>query len=299
MLKETHLAGVVDEGIGPNGEQVAIKRELASDKVTRPILEHEYHIYKALAGAECILDAKAYGRESRFNVMVMDLLGPSLNDRFRDCGKRFSLRTTAILGLGMLDAVEHIHTRGFIHRDIKPDNFLLGLGAKAHTIHPVDFGLARRWRRVIPGSLASSSRLGDDAGVIGTLPYASLHAHLGLEQTRRDDLHALTYTLLLFARGDLPWDHIRGGTRKHCARRILEKKRSWPAARLCRGLPSELQEFADYCFGLEVNETPNYSLLRSKLTTLAREGWNTTPKFEWEQPGWKGRILVLIESIRV
>jgi len=96
------FVGVVDEGIGPNGEQVAIKRELASDKVTRPILEHEYHIYKALEGPECILNARVYGRQNKFNVMVMDLLGPSLSDRFQDCAKRFSLKTTARLAIGMV-----------------------------------------------------------------------------------------------------------------------------------------------------------------------------------------------------
>jgi len=79
-----------------------------------------------------------------------------------------------------LDAVEHMHTRGFIHRDIKPENFLLGVGPRAQVIHPVDFGLVRRWRIVAPGTSALSSRVGEEAGVIGTLPYASVHSHLGL-----------------------------------------------------------------------------------------------------------------------
>ncbi|KAF8964368.1 kinase-like domain-containing protein [Flammula alnicola] len=280
--------GVIDEGVGPNGESVAIKKELASDKVTRPNLEHEYHVYKALAGHECIPDVKAYGRQRRHNVMVMDLLGPSLGDRFRHCAHRFSLRTTARLALGMLDAIEYIHSRGFIHRDVKPENFLLGLGTKSHVVHPVDFGLARRWRHSTTGAHVSSSTAeGGSPGVIGTLPFASIHAHLGQAQTRRDDLQALAYTILLFARGSLPWGHIRGGTRKHRARRILEKKRSWTAARLCQDLPHELEAFCSYCFGLEIGEEPEYHLLRDKLAVIAnREGWNADAKFEWEAPGW-------------
>ena len=81
---------------------MAIKRELASHKVTRGILEHEYHVYKALAGHLCIPDVKAYGRQDSLNLMVMDLLGPSLDDRFRQCCRQFSLGTTARLALGMV-----------------------------------------------------------------------------------------------------------------------------------------------------------------------------------------------------
>jgi hypothetical protein len=92
----------VDEGAGPDNEPVAIKKELASNEVTRPIFEHEYHVYKALAGHESIINIKAYGRQKNFNIMVMDLLGPSLGAQFRRCDNRFSLRTTARLGLGMV-----------------------------------------------------------------------------------------------------------------------------------------------------------------------------------------------------
>ena len=311
--------GVVDEGVGPMGELVAIKRELASDKVTRGILEHEYHVYQALAGHFCIPEVKAYGRQQRHNVMVVDLLGPSLGDRFRQCGRRFSLGTTAHLALGMvrlviacshilmnydqLDAIEYMHSRGFIHRDIKPENFLLGLGAKSHVVHLIDFGFARRFKHSTIVTYVPSST---PEGVIGTLKYASICAHLGqgtdsppfwrcthtdpsLAQTRRDDLQALVYTILLFARGSLPWDHIRRGTRKHCARRILEKKRSWTAERLCQGLPHELEAFSSYCFGLEISEEPDYHLLRDKLAVIAnREGCSMDINFEWDDPDWTG-----------
>lgn len=92
------------------------------------------------------------------------------------------------------------------------------------------------------------------------------------------------YAIFLFVRGSLPWSQVREGTRKHIARRILEKKKSWTAARLCQGLPHELEELASYCFGLEIDDEPDYQFLRDKLTTIV--GQEDYAKFEWEEPGW-------------
>lgn len=119
--------------------------------------------------------------------------------------------------------------------------------------------------------------------------YLCMHTDPSSAQTRRDDLQALAYTILLFARGSLPWDHIRRGTQTHCARRILEKKRSWPAERLCQGLPHEIEVFSKYCLGLEISDEPDYCLLRDTLAVIAdREGCGTGIKFEWDEPGWTG-----------
>lgn len=120
-----------------------------------------------------------------------------------------------------------------------------------------------------------------------------MHTDPSSAQTRRDDLQALVYTILSFARGGLPWDHIRRGTQAHCARRILEKKRSWTAERLCQGLPHELELFSSYCLGLEIGEEPDYHLLRDKLAVIAdREGCGVGTKFEWAEPGWTGECCI-------
>ncbi|KIM42950.1 hypothetical protein M413DRAFT_435068, partial [Hebeloma cylindrosporum] len=141
-------------------------------------LEHEYHVYQGLAGHFFIPEVKAYGRQDTHNIMVVDLLGPSLGDRFRQCGGRFSLGTAARLALGIdtllnyvyrfqLDAIEYIHSRGLIHRDIKLENVLLGLEAKSHVVHLIDFVFARRWKHSttvihVPSSTA------EGLNVIGT-----------------------------------------------------------------------------------------------------------------------------------
>ena len=80
------------------------------------------------------------------NVMVMDLLGPSLEDMFNYCYRRFTVKTVLMLGIELLTRLEFIHHRNFIHRDIKPDNFVLGLGNRANVIYVIDFGLSKRYR---------------------------------------------------------------------------------------------------------------------------------------------------------
>ena len=98
-----------------------------------------------------------------------------------------------------------IHAHNFIHRDIKPENFLLGLEKKSGLVHVIDYGLAKRYyssqdKKHLP------YRQGK--GLIGTARYASIHAHLGEELSRRDDMEALGYVLIYFYKGFLPWQNL-------------------------------------------------------------------------------------------
>ena len=85
-------------------------------------------------------------QESDFNVLVMDLLGPSLADLFNYCGKKFSLKTTLMLADQMFQRIEQVHLKNIIHRDIKPDNFVMGLGSDSYVLHMIDFGLSKKFR---------------------------------------------------------------------------------------------------------------------------------------------------------
>lgn len=124
-------------------QQVAIKLEKATTK--HPQLIYEYRIYKNLVGTPGIPNAKWCGVEGDYNVMVMELLGPSLEDLFNYCGRKFSLKTVLMIAEQLITRIESIHAKGYIHRDIKPDNFLIGLGQTSTTLFTIDFGLSKRY----------------------------------------------------------------------------------------------------------------------------------------------------------
>mmetsp|Transcript_27303 Transcript_27303/g.20438 ORF Transcript_27303/g.20438 Transcript_27303/m.20438 type:complete len:135 (+) Transcript_27303:419-823(+) len=134
--------------------------------------------------------------------MVIDLLGPSLEDLFKFCGGRFSLKTVLMIAHQILGTIARLHAKNFVHRDIKPENFLMGLGRKSHIVHLIDFGLAKRYR---DGKTHQHIPYKENKNLTGTARYASVNAHLGIEQSRRDDLESIGYILVYFANGSLPW----------------------------------------------------------------------------------------------
>lgn len=260
-----------------SGEEVGVKLE--SVKARHPQLLYESKLYKILQGGAGIPNLRWYGVEGEYNVMVIDLLGPSLEDLFNFCSRKFSVKTVIMLADQMLSRVEYCHSRSFIHRDIKPDNFLMGLGKRANQVNIIDFGLAKKYRD--PKTHAHIPYC-ENKNLTGTARYASVNTHMGIEQSRRDDLESLGYVFMYFLRGSLPWQGLQAATKKQKYEKISEKKIKTPFEVLCKGFPQEFVTYFQYVRSLRFDEKPDYAYLRRLFRDLfAKEGWNWDFVFDW------------------
>jgi len=191
--------------------------------------------------------------------MVMDLLGPSLEDLFNLCNRKFSVKTVLMLADQMIARIELLHSKSFVHRDIKPDNFLIGVGKRRNQIYMIDFGLAKMYR-----DLKTHQHIPYKGNKLltGTARYASVNTHLGIEQGRRDDLESLGYVLMYFLRGSLPWQGLHATDKKHKYDLISEKKMSTPVETLCQSFPQEFVLYLNYTRSLRFDDKPDYAYLR-------------------------------------
>ncbi len=211
--------------------------------------------------------------------MVMDLLGPSLEDLLSYCGRKFSLKTVAMIGDQMISRVEYCHTHHFLHRDMKPDNFLSGAGKKASMVYLIDFGLAKRFRDPKTGEHIPYR---DNKSLTGTARYASVNTHLGIEQSRRDDLESIGFILIYFLKGTLPWQGLQAKTKKEKYDRIKEKKVNTTIESLTRGAPEEFNAYLTYCRRLKFEEKPDYNYLKKLMRDcMHRHGLDYDYQYDW------------------
>jgi casein kinase 1 alpha len=248
-----------------NGKEVAIKMEPISAR--HPQLAMEAKVYKLFLGSQGLPSIKYFGQEGEHRVLVMDLLGPSLEDLFNVCNRKFTMKTILMVADQMISRVEHVHSKLFIHRDIKPDNFLVGPDKKRSQIYIIDFGLAKRYQEPKTGQHILYR---EDKNLTGTARYASVNAHLGIEQSRRDDLESLGYVLMYFCRTALPWQGLRAATKKQKYEKISDKKMSTAIESLCKGYPAEFAMYLNYCKALRFDEAPDYLYLRQLYRILFR-----------------------------
>ncbi|TRY68791.1 hypothetical protein TCAL_08901 [Tigriopus californicus] len=259
------------------GEEVAIKLEQA--KAKHPQLHIECKFYKVLQGGVGIPQVLHYGKEGDYRVMVMELLGPSLEDLFNFCQRKFSLKTVLLLADQMVSRIEFIHSKNFIHRDIKPDNFLMGLGKKGNLVFAIDFGLAKKFR---DNRTHQHIPYRENKNLTGTARYASINTHLGIEQSRRDDMEALGYIFMYFLQGVLPWQGLKAKTKAQKYEKISEKKLSTSVEDLCKGQPTEFATYLNYCRSLRFEEKPDYGYLRQLIRNLFhRQGFSYDYVFDW------------------
>ena len=259
-----------------NNEKVAIKLEPKNTK--QPQLLYESKIYQALAGGTGIPNLYWKGVQGNYNVMVIDLLGKSLEDLMKTCGNKFSTKTVCMIGEQMVSRIEYMHSKNYLHRDIKPDNFLIG-EKKKNILYIIDFGLSKKYKDSKTG-LHIPYR--DGKALTGTARYASINTHLGIEQSRRDDLESIGYCLIYFLRGELPWQGLKAKTAKEKYQLIMDKKMSIPIETLCENFPKEFVNYIQYCRDLRFDDRPNYNHLKKLFKdVMTREHYENDYMFDW------------------
>ena len=256
--------GVIYLGANINlNQKVAIKLEPIDAK--SPKLFYEYKIYKDLYGGDGIPEIYWYGSQGNFNILIMSLLGRSLEFFLNYCDRKFTLLTTLMIINKMLSLIEFIHSRGYIHRDIKPDDFLMGRHLQEEKVYLIDFGLAKRY---LDKSTGKHIQYTNENHLIGTATYASINAHLGAEQSRRDDIESLGYILVYFMKGTLPWKGLKARIKKEKYEKIKQKKISTSLDSLCQGLPDEFKKFIQYIRDLKFEDKPDYSYLKDLINQI-------------------------------
>jgi len=261
------------------GEEVAIKVEAHTSEPQQ--LLYEARILKELQGGLGIPILHWSGVVSHWNVLVEEMLGPTLEDLFTQTGRKFTLKTVCQLAGQLVKRLEYIHEQSFVHRDIKPENFLVGLSKKASIVHMIDFGLSKKYR---DGKTHQHIPYREGKSLTGTARYASTNSHLGLELSRRDDMESVGYMLVYFLKGGLPWQGTRGHTKQEKYTKILERKMAISPSVLCRGCPEVFNQYLNYCKGLRFEEKPDYTHLTNLFVELGiQQGFTFDRNFDWSE----------------
>ena len=262
-----------------------ISKELVSIKIENSIsannfLESEAYYLFTLKGFG-IPNLISYGKSGKYNILVEELLGPSLKEisKLEQIKNGFPIKDICMIALQGLDRLEYIHSKNIIHRDIKPQNFLIGR-KDATIIYLIDYGLVKKYKSSRTGKFIKFTNLGK---IYGSMAYSSINANLGYEQCRRDDLESFGYMLVSLVKKGLPWMKIR--IKNNQQEKVIEvgKLKKWIyVEKVCEGLPEEFIDYINYSRKLEFEQEPNYNYLRNLFTLiLIKENQKNDLKFFW------------------
>ncbi|CAM0905462.1 unnamed protein product [Alopecurus aequalis] len=249
---------------GPDAYEVALKFEHRSSKGCNYAPPYEWQVYQTINGCYGVPGVHYKGRQGDYYILVMDILGPSLWDVWNSLGQAMSPHMAACIAVEAISILEKFHSKGFVHGDVKPENFLLGLPGSPDEkkLFLVDLGLASKWKNSSGHHVDYDQR--PDI-FRGTIRYASAHAHLGRTGSRRDDLESLAYTLIFLIKGRLPWQGYQGDTKSFL---VCKKKMATSPETLCTFCPAPFKEFFESVTNMKFDEEPNYAKLISLFDGL-------------------------------
>ena len=259
-------------------QQIAIKLEKKCSFLNT--LETEAYRLMYLQG-KGIPHIMCYGSNHEHNILIQELLGRSLDDLFNSLKRKFSLKTVCVLGIEMLKRIQHVHSKHHIHRDIKPDNFMISKNINDNTIYIIDFGLSKKYYST---SKQKHIQFCKGKKLIGTARYCARNAHKGYEQSRRDDIESIGYVLIYFLRGSLPWQGIKVKQYEDQFEKIAMRKYNITINELCRGCPDEFVLYFNYVDILQFEDEPNYKYLIELFQQMIRRYCNDVHyDFDWKQ----------------
>jgi serine/threonine protein kinase len=259
------------------GELVALKIPIKTDERdgTRSLLQ-EAKVYKCIMNrAHGVAEVKVI-KSKENKLIVMDLLGRSL-ETILSKHKCFGLKSVVYIAIKLLEIIKYIHSTGYIHRDIKPDNFVLGYD-DSKKLYCIDFGLAKRYLSKVGEHIPFNER----GKFCGTARFASISAHECCEQSRKDDLESLGYMLVYLFKGKLPWQAIKNKDKKERYKLIGDEKKKYSEEDICAKMPKEFTVFLKYVRNMDFTEKPPYTALIRMFQKLYESKEYKSDKLEWE-----------------
>ena len=260
-------------------DKVAIKFEKFEPDVKQD--ELEYTRYVELGSSEYVPRIYRFLRvdQTDYYALVMELLSKTLENLLDVCDRKLTLKTTLQLAVHMITLLQFVHSKGLIHRDIKPDNFMFGRkeNGRDKRLLIIDFGLAKRYMEN-----GKHIRYATGKSLTGTCRYMSINCHKGIQQSRRDDLESIGYIFIYFLNGKLPWSGINASSNQR-NKLVCEKKEAIPPEKLAEGHPVEFAQYLRMVRALKFTDNPDYDSLRRLFISCASQNNITLDtSYDWD-----------------